>query len=132
MRRALRPFALLAVSALALSNAGCIVAAVGLGAVAAYGVINASENESWADFRSGMDEVWTATIAALRQNGYAVDPGAWHGATEGVIDVEDVRVVVEAHPGNFTRVRVRVGTFSTEDHRRRARLILENVAARVR
>jgi methylmalonyl-CoA mutase cobalamin-binding subunit len=48
-----------------------------------------------------------------------------------MLDVNDAVVHVETLPGDMTRVRVRIGTFSTDEHKRRASLILESVGNRV-
>jgi hypothetical protein len=41
---------------------------------------------------------------------------------------ENTRVRVSAHPENFCRVEVKIGTFNSENHRRKAALILNKVA----
>ncbi len=113
------------------SAPGCVVAALAAGAGATYGAIKYFHNEAVQDFGADLDTAWAATLSAMRDLGYPVDLGTPHGATEGRVESGDAEVVVEQHPGPFTRVRVRVGTFDTEDHRRRASLILEAIAQRL-
>ncbi|MGH7162374.1 MAG: DUF3568 family protein [Planctomycetota bacterium] len=110
---------------------GCIVAAVAVGAAATYGVIKYSENEASQDFKANVEKTWAATIAAMREQGYPVSEGAKCGPTGGKVEVSDATVHVEKHAEDFTRVRVRIGTFETDEHKRRARLLLEDIAKRL-
>lgn len=55
-----------------------------------------------------------------------------HTPTEGEYEAgEDLWVRVEEHPEGFICVAVRVGTFETDDHRRKAGLFLNEVARRL-
>ena len=117
--------------ALLLPLGGCVVVAVAAGAAAVYGVIKYTQNGAQQDFEADLGATWDAVIASLRELGYAVEGDPRHGATEGTIRTGDVSVRVVRHPGDFTRIEVRVGTFETEDHKRRAGLILEAVARRL-
>lgn len=110
--------------------AGCIVAAAAAGAAATYGVIKYTQNEAQQDFRANLDDTWRATVNALRASGYSVADTAAHGETEGKIEVGDAVVRVERFT-DFTRVRVRIGTFETEESKRKAGLILSDVAQRL-
>jgi hypothetical protein len=109
-----------------------VVGAVALVAIAAVGMKSFLENEAHVDVRAPLDDAWNASLEALGENGYAFGEPTWHGATEGRIRVGDTNVVVERHPGNLTRVRVRVGVFDLADNRRRAALLIESVAKRVK
>jgi hypothetical protein len=126
-----RAVALLAAGSAALALPGCVVAAVAVGAAAAYGAVQYGENEAYRDFRTSLDVTWDATLDSMRTLGYPVGTSVPRGTAEGTIQAGDAKVVVERHPGDFTRVRVRIGTFSTDDNRRRAGLVLEEVARRV-
>ncbi len=108
-------------------SSGCV--AVLVGATAAYGYVQYEENEAWRDYEAGFMTTWRATIDGLEELGYVVPRGTEPEPTEGRIETDDVLVKVERHPGNVTRVRVRVGTFDTADHRRRAGLILEEISS---
>lgn len=120
-------------SALALLSLSTSCVAIVAAGAAAVGYIKYSENEASMDFEADLDETWKATIAALRDLQYKVDENYPHGTTEGEIDLDDrdTNVKVELHPEGFTRVRVRVGTFETEDHKRKAGLILEGIQDRL-
>jgi hypothetical protein len=99
---------------------GCAaVAAAGLVGVGAF---QYERNEVERDYPSTLEETWQGTLDGLRNLG--IYP-TWSelGPTEGEIDYQDLKVRVERHPEGFTRVRVRVGTFHTGDHRRRAELV---------
>lgn len=107
---------------------GCFAAAAAVAAAAAtYGVIKYTENEARQDFDAGFDTTYAATVKALRRLGYPVKGGMEPTGTEEKIEVSNVTVRVERHTEGFTRVRVRVGTFETDEHQRRARLILEEI-----
>jgi hypothetical protein len=129
--RTMRRIALVAaMSAASLLSGGCVVAAVLFGAAAVYGAIQYDENEAHRDFQAPLAKTWKATLAALQDNGYPVSQSAEPGSTSGRIEISDAIVVVEKLPGDgpeTTRVRVRIGTFTTEDHKRRAGLVLEKI-----
>ena len=112
-----------------LSLPGCLAAALLVGAGGTYGAIEYSDNESSRDFPATLDDTWSATVRAMRELGYPVATNASHGTTEGHVEINDTQVWVEQHSGDITRVRVRIGTFDTDDHRRRAQLLLDAVAA---
>jgi len=128
MRRAT---ALLLCAAALAPSGGCVAAAIVAGAATAYGVVKYTENEAYQDFKSPLDDTWKATVAALQENGYPVSDAVQPGTNQGMLDVNDAVVHVETLPGDMTRVRVRIGTFSTDEHKRRASLILESVGDRV-
>jgi len=110
---------------------GCL--AVAAAAVGGAGYYQYDKNEVHQDYQSGLDKTWDATIASMRKLGYNVSADFPHGSTEGVIDLDSDKtwVKVEHHAQGFTRVRVRIGTFSTEDHQRRSRLLLEAIGKRL-
>ena len=106
---------------------GCLAVAgltVGAGVV---GYVFYDKNEARQDFDASFDKTWKATLAALHGLQYAVPKDAPHAGDSGEIVLDDLRVRVAYHPGSKTRVSVRVGTFDTEEHRRRAGLILERI-----
>lgn len=111
-------------------SSGCV--AVLVGATAAIGYVQYEENEAWRDYEAGFMTTWRAAIDGLEELGYVVPRGTAPEPTEGKIETGDVQVRVERHPGNITRVRVRVGTFDTANHRRRAGLILEEITNELR
>ncbi len=121
----------LCAAALPLSLGGCLVAAVAVGAAAAYGAVKYTDNEAYRDFHAGLDATWTATLTSMRELGYPVQEGAAHGPTEGLVEINDAKVSVTREAGDYTRVKVRIGTFSTDDHRRRAALILDRISTKV-
>jgi hypothetical protein len=121
----------LLVATLGLCCQGCFLAAAAAVGAAAYGVVSYDRNEARTDFHAGLAEVWQATLQSMRDLGYSVDLAQKPGATEGTITTGEAKVIVERHPEEFTRLRARVGTFDTEDNRRRAGLILDAVRAKV-
>jgi hypothetical protein len=106
---------------------GCLAVAgltVGAGVV---GYIYYDKNEAWRDFGASFDKTWNATQAALRELKYDVPKGPSLSPDSGYITIDDVKVKVVHHPDDRTRVSVRVGTFHTENHRRRAGQILDKI-----
>jgi hypothetical protein len=121
-----RPILLLSLIALVLPATGC--AAVVAGA-AATGTIQYLRNEASRDYAATPEATWTATLQALRDHGYPVDPSAAYAQRGGRLEVNDVKVWVRPYGAGRTRVRLRVGTFDTDAHRERARLVLDAVGA---
>lgn len=119
---------LLVIAALAPMMTGCV--AVAAAGVVGVGYVQYERNEVEADFREDLDHTWCATLDAVRELGVH-SPTADLGSTEGTIEFDDVCVRVERHAEGFTRVRVRVGTFHTADHRRRAELLVQQVRDRM-
>ncbi len=106
---------------------GCVAVAgltVGAGVV---GYVFYDKNEARQDFDSGFEKTWKATLTALRGLEYALPKDPTHASDSGELVLDKLHVHVASHPGNKTRVSVRVGTFDTEEHRRRAGLILERI-----
>src|SRR5262245_62129402 len=126
-----RATALLLLAGVLAPSGGCVAAALVAGAGAAYGVVKYTENGAYQDFKAPLGETWKATVAAMQENGYPVSDAVQPGVNQGMIDVNDAVVHVETLPGDFTRVTVRIGTFETDDHQRRASLILQSVGNRV-
>jgi len=121
--RALLVFLSLAILPLA---SGCLAAAVAAGAV---GYIQYEKNEAYRDFEGvEIDRAWKATVDALEAEGFEAPSEAEHRASEGELELDDVWARVERHPGERIRVRVRVGTFDSEENRRKSGLILERVS----
>lgn len=105
---------------------GCVaVAAAGLVGV---GIVQYERNEARKDFALGLEETWEATLEGLRR--FRIEPDeAILGVTEGTLRHEGLVILVERHPEGFTRVRVRVNSFHTQDNERRARLLLQEIEA---
>lgn len=104
---------------------GCVAAAAA--GVAGVGFVQYQRNEIERDYATDFEVTWQATLEALGRLGYP-EPSVTREATEGRLDLEGLALRVDRHPEGFTRVRVRVGTFHTRDHERRAELVLEEIA----
>ena len=109
----------------------CILVAVGVAAGATYGAVKYSDNEATRDFRAAVDPTWDATLAALREHGYPVQEGVRHKAAGGHVAINDLEAWVDAHTDTWSTVRLRVGTFASDDHRIRATQILDAIATRL-
>jgi len=106
---------------------GCLAVAgltVGAGVV---GYVYYDNNEASEDFDSSFEKTWKASMSALRELKYEVPKDVSHEADSGELTIGDMKMRVARHPGNRTRVSVRIGTFDTREHRRRAGLILEKI-----
>lgn len=103
---------------------GCV--AVAAAGVVGVGLVQYQRNEVTKDFAAPLQTTWQACLQAVGEQGieaYEADLRT----TEGELEGEEVFVRVEVHPEGFTRVRVRIGTFRTSDHRRRAELLMQGV-----
>jgi hypothetical protein len=90
-------------------------------------VVKYTENEAYRDFRAGVEATWSATLRSMQELGYPVQEGVPYGSSDGRVEINDAKVVVEPS-GGYTRVRVRVGVFSNDENRRRAGEILDRIA----
>lgn len=122
---------LIVLTLLAPALTGCVVAALGVAAAGAAGVVLYSKNEAVMKYPADLVATWDATMAAMQGMGYQVDATRRPNATEGRIDVDETTVRVEKIPGDLTQVSVRVGTFRTDDNKRRAKLLLEDIQKRL-
>ncbi|NOT29509.1 MAG: DUF3568 family protein [Planctomycetes bacterium] len=122
------PRTALCVLALVPLVSGCV--AVAAASVLGVGVVQYQRNEAEQDFATNLQETWNATLEGLQR--LEVVPEEFVlGPTEGHIRHGDLLVLVERHAEGFTRVRVRIGTFHSRDHVRRARLVLQEVGTSI-
>ncbi len=108
-------------------GSGCLAMAGVAGAASVVGYVYYDKNELEQDFGASFDKTWKATLEALRSLKYELPKEPAHALDSGTLQFDDLWVRVARHPGNTTRVTVRVGTFHTEEHARRAGLILEKI-----
>ena len=105
---------------------GCLALAVG--AAGGVGYYKYRENEVHRDFKASPQETWKVTLRSLERVGYPAPRIKWHQAADGgEIEDDDLWVKVEARANDYTRVRIRVGTFETEENQRKAALLLERI-----
>jgi hypothetical protein len=125
----MRRLSLIGILCLVSLASGCLAAA-GLTVGAAAGVVGYvyyDRNEAQRDFPASFDKTWNATLAAMKDLKYAVPKEPQHFADSGDLTIDDVSINVVSQPGTMTRVSIRVGTFDTDGHRRRAGLIFEKI-----
>ena len=110
---------------LTLPLTGCI-ALFAAAAVGTVGYVQYEANEAFQDFEIDLEQVWDAAITVLRSQGHELADDYPHASDGGVIhlEAEGVWVKVERTDQEFTRVRVRIDTFDTPDHRERATVLL--------
>lgn len=125
--RSMRSSALLLFLLLPLS--GCIVAAAAVAGAAVYGVMKYENNEAVRYYEADYAKTHHATLKVMRTEGYPVQEGVAPDAA-GTTDIElnDVHVAVVRHGEKSTAVRVRIGTFESEDHKAKAERLLAKVA----
>ncbi|MCP5023940.1 MAG: DUF3568 family protein [bacterium] len=108
---------------LAASTSSCIVAAVG----AAAGYIQYDNNEGWKDYTGSIDQVFSATQKALTELGYSASEAESSDPTKRLLEADGLKLSIAKQTDEVIRVRVRVGTFKTDDHKRQAQLILDGI-----
>jgi len=122
------PFPALVLLALVPLFSGC--AAVAAAGLVGAGVVQYHRNETHQDFPVGLEAAWQATLEGLRSLEIIPETSEL-SRTEGLIRGDRLLVRVERHPEGYTRVRVRVGTFHTTDHLRRAEILLQEIAVAI-
>lgn len=106
----------------------CAAAVVGAGAV---GAVQYFRNEAQRAYPATVEATWSATLEAMRDLAYPVDPTVKYGQNGGVLVLNDVKVKVQERSPSGSMVAVRVGTFNTEEHRIRAKNILDGISRRL-
>ena len=125
----MRRLGLIAIICLVSLTSGCLaVAGLTVGAAGVVGYVYYDKNEARRDFGASFDKTWKATTEALRTLKYTVPKELEHSTDSGDLTIDNMKIRVARQPGNLTTVSVRIGTFDTADHRRRAGLILEKIA----
>lgn len=107
----------------------CIVAAVAAVGAATYGAVSYNGNEASVSVQKDLASATDAAKKAMRELNFPVDDTQQPGATECTLTGGEAKVILERHPGEVTKIRVRVGTFDTEDNKRRSGLLLEKIRA---
>lgn len=111
---------------------GCLIAAA---AGTAFGIVKYDNNEAIQDFDAPVGRVWKATVQALEGRGYdlpgGVSPNLAESEDTAEIDGEGYWVKVEELVGGKARVRVRIGTFESDENERKAGLLFESIAGRL-
>ena len=110
---------------LTLPLCGCL-ALFAAAAVGGVGYVEYEANEAYQDFDVELEPVWDAALEVLEDQGHALTSEYPHKSDEGVIhlEAEGVWVKVERTDQDYTRVRVRIDTFDSPEHRERATALL--------
>ncbi|MHC5012480.1 MAG: DUF3568 family protein [Planctomycetota bacterium] len=114
---------------LALPLTGCL--AVAAGAAAGYGTMQYVKNDDVREYAASFPVVWAAALDSMRDAGYPVAPDLTASGTKSEVEVNDATVTAWQVGENRTRVRVRIGTFTTAAHRRLAGQIHDGILARI-
>jgi hypothetical protein len=127
--RVLAPLAPLLVALVASS---CLaVAAAGAGAAATYGALSVKNNHVTREFRVAPERARKATIYALKAQDYRVLGEPEPDSIDGEFNIAGGTVWVRPEPGGTTSVRIRIGTFESEENLRAAKLLMEEIARRL-
>lgn len=116
---------------LSMGLSSCVAAAVAVAAGGGIAYWQYSENEVCADFQADLKSTWEAARTVLAQQGFGDPTAEALGVTEGELSSDGWKLHVERRTGDVTRVRVRIGTFDTDDHERRARLLMEGIGEKL-
>jgi len=119
---------ILALVLLVASSCAAVVVA-GAAAGAGFGYYKYQQNELHQDYRADIETTLAATRSALRSSGLAEARVTEQTSTEARLEAQDVLAIVERYPDGLTRVRVRIGTFQSKDHRRRSLALLDAIGA---
>ncbi len=122
---------LLAALLLLLASSCLAVAAAGAGAAATYGIISVRANHVTRTFRAAPEKTWMATIYSLKAHDYEILGDPDPDSADGEINIAGGSVWVQREPGGTTRVRIRIGTFESDEHIRLATLLLQEIARRL-
>jgi hypothetical protein len=120
-----------ALAALLFASSCVAVAAAGVGAAATYGVISVRNNHVTREFHRTHPDVWKATIYSLKAQDYEIAGDPDPASVDGEIDIVGGRVLVQRRPGDTTEVRIRIGTFESDENLRQAKLLMQEIARRL-
>ena len=105
----------------------CVVAAVAAVGAATYGAVSYNGNEASITVQQDLATVTAASKKAMRDLNFPVDDTQEPSVTECKLTGGEATVILERHPGEVTKIRARVGTFDTQDNKRRSGLLLEKI-----
>lgn len=126
----LQPLALTILLALTALLPGCLFAAA-TGAAGAIGLVSYHENEVYRDFQLDLPTCWKAAVYALEHQGYELDEEPKLRPTDNEVRAGEAWVRVERHAEGYIRIRVRVGTFASQENLRLSKLLLGDIARRL-
>lgn len=112
--------------------AGCVaVAAAAVGAVAALGAYSYVNNELEREYQAGFDQAWQATLKAVNDLGLKLTSQSKDFQKANVqarrADDSAVTIQLEERAKDRVLIRVRVGTFESDENRRAAESIHEQI-----
>ena len=115
---------------LLLPLAGCVAVAAGaIAAAAVYGVIKYENNEAVRYYEASYKDTYAATLKVMRSEGYPVQEGLEPDADgDQKVEIDNAYAKVKREGEKSTAVRIRIGTFETEEHKSKAERILNGIA----
>ncbi len=122
MRHSIPILLLIASPLLAGCEAIVIAAVAGVGGYFAY-----SENEHSRDYLVDFDEAWDAASRSLDALDYPAERTLTSAANDSTVEVDELWLKMERHPKGVVRIRIRVGTFVSSGHKRRAVVLFDMI-----
>jgi hypothetical protein len=117
---------------LALPLGSCVLAAAAVVGAAVIGAVKYTENGLERDFTQDLATCFAAAKTAMKECGYAVPDEARPIPSDGELSVGDAKITLTRQPGatdslddDTTRAVVRVGTFDSDETKRKARLLMD-------
>ncbi|MCP3916704.1 MAG: DUF3568 family protein [bacterium] len=114
-----------AVLLLGLLTPGCIAVAAAAGAV---GYVQYDRNAASRSFDTDLDDAFEAARDVVVANGYLVKQVESSEPNHLRLEGDKIKVGLEEFEGGKVKITVRVGTFDTEEHRKAAGELLDEIA----
>ena len=128
MKRTQLAFVLTALCIVPLTSCIAVAAA---GAGAGIGYVFYHRNEVHQDFPVDLETAWEAVldVAGANEEGTTITSWIKDGAAE--LDGPDLEIRAEVRIDGITRIKIRIGTFETDEHERKSELMLEEIAQKL-
>ena len=130
MNRLVKPLLPLLMALMLSALVSCV--AVDDASTAGAGILQGQKDENSRVFRHGVEETWSAALAAMDRLGFGVPLSQELGPMEAVGEFEDatdtIRLRVRSLAEGGARLIVRVGQLDKKNHRQKALVVLEETS----
>ena len=128
MKRTQLAFVLTALCVAPLTSCIAVAAA---GAGAGIGYVFYQRNEVHQDFPVDLETAWEAVLDVAGANEEGTNITSWMKDGAAELDGPDLKIRAEVRIDGITRIKIRIGTFETDEHERQAELMLEEIAQKL-